>query len=114
MLDADPEVLGLLKKVPDAGRRPIAVRAVLYDYKFADDGEAVWTRKRIGTYLPHRPGTQPFTDRHRSRSNGYPWLVSLLTCVHVGYHHEHHLNPNVPWWRLPHVRNQLNAVQTGR
>jgi len=60
----------------------------------------------FGTYLPHRPEAKPFADRHRARSNGYNWVFSLLTCFHFGYHHEHHLYPNVPWWRLPAVRDQ--------
>lgn len=68
----------------------------------------------FGTYLPHRPGAQPFSDRHRSRSNDYPWIVSLMTCFHFGYHHEHHLHPNVPWWRLPQVRTQLSGEPAGR
>ena len=57
----------------------------------------------FGTYLPHRPAPEPFADRHRARTNNYGWWVSLLTCFHFGYHHEHHLRPEVPWWRLPRV-----------
>ncbi len=58
----------------------------------------------FGTYLPHRPGPAPFADEHRARSNAYGWWLSLLTCFHFGYHHEHHLAPGVPWWRLPEQR----------
>lgn len=58
----------------------------------------------FGTYLPHRPDHDRFTDRHRARSLGYGWWVSLLSCFHFGYHHEHHLYPDVPWWRLPEAR----------
>jgi beta-carotene/zeaxanthin 4-ketolase len=58
----------------------------------------------FGTYLPHREEEEAFEDAHRSRSNDYPWLVSLLTCFHFGYHHEHHRHPRVPWWRLPRMR----------
>lgn len=58
----------------------------------------------FGTYLPHRPGADDFTDRHRTRSNAYPAWLSLLTCFHFGYHHEHHDQPSVPWWRLPLAR----------
>jgi len=59
----------------------------------------------FGTYLPHKPELRPeFTDRHRARSNDYAWWLSLLTCFHFGYHHEHHLYPGVPWWRLPAAR----------
>lgn len=60
----------------------------------------------FGTYLPHSRGHAPFADRHRTRSNDYPWLLSLLTCLHFGYHHEHHSNPGVPWWRLPRLRHE--------
>lgn len=55
----------------------------------------------FGTYLPHRPGRDAFTDRHKSRTNNYSWIISLLTCFHFGYHHEHHLYPKLPWWKLP-------------
>ena len=58
----------------------------------------------FGTYLPHRHADDAFTTDHRARSSGYPWLVSLLTCFHFGYHHEHHAHPSAPWWRLPAVR----------
>jgi beta-carotene/zeaxanthin 4-ketolase len=58
----------------------------------------------FGTYLPHRPGVDVFTDRHRARSNDLPVWLSLLTCFHFGYHHEHHDRPSAPWWRLPAER----------
>ena len=57
----------------------------------------------FGTYLPHRPASEPFADRHRARTNNYSWWLSLFTCFHFGYHHEHHLRPDVPWWYLPRV-----------
>ncbi len=60
----------------------------------------------FGTYLPHRHEDDAFADDHRSRTNDFPWLVSLLTCFHFGYHHEHHLAPTVPWWRLPAIRKE--------
>lgn len=62
----------------------------------------------FGTYRPHRHGTDHFADSHRARSSGYGWLKSLLTCYHFGYHHEHHLYPQEPWWRLP--RRRLEAA----
>jgi beta-carotene/zeaxanthin 4-ketolase len=58
----------------------------------------------FGTYLPHRPEAGGFDDRHNARSNDYPAWLSLMTCFHFGYHHEHHLRPGEPWWRLPLVR----------
>ena len=68
----------------------------------------------FGTYRPHRheeAGRPGFDDRHNSRSNEYPAWLSLLTCFHFGYHHEHHLAPSVPWWRLPALR-RLRAAET--
>ncbi|MFN3274777.1 MAG: fatty acid desaturase [Paracoccus sp. (in: a-proteobacteria)] len=60
----------------------------------------------FGTYLPHMPReTGDFPDRHRARSSRMSDPVSLLSCFHFGgYHHEHHLYPHVPWWRLPRTR----------
>lgn len=55
----------------------------------------------FGTYLPHRHDDDSFADEHNARTNDYPYLLSLLTCFHFGYHHEHHLYPHEPWWRLP-------------
>jgi beta-carotene ketolase (CrtW type) len=63
----------------------------------------------FGTYLPHRQDAKPFSDQHRSRSNDFPWLLSLLTCFHFGYHHEHHERPWVPWWKLPEFRDSVRA-----
>lgn len=58
----------------------------------------------FGTWLPHRHGDAPFADRHNARTLPRSWLWSLLTCFHFGRHHEHHLSPATPWWRLPTVR----------
>lgn len=55
----------------------------------------------FGTYRPHRVEDAAFRDRHNARTSDYPPLLSLLTCFHFGYHHEHHLSPHIPWWRLP-------------
>lgn len=60
----------------------------------------------FGTYLPHRPGQDGFLDRHRARSNNFSQLISLLTCFHFGYHHEHHEHPQLPWWRLPLLKGK--------
>jgi beta-carotene/zeaxanthin 4-ketolase len=62
----------------------------------------------FGTYLPHRPASEPFADAHRARSNDYPYWLSLITCFHFGYHHEHHLAPKLPWWRLPEARTRTH------
>lgn len=57
----------------------------------------------FGTYLPHRGGD--FADAHRARSNDFPPWLSLLTCYHFGYHHEHHERPGLAWWQLPAYRS---------
>lgn len=64
----------------------------------------------FGTYLPHHPDEDAFEDEHRTRSSDFSPLVSLLTCFHFGYHHAHHAQPAVPWWRLPRAHK---ADQTG-
>ena len=59
----------------------------------------------FGTYLPHRHADDAFADHHRARSTQLSRFWSLVTCFHFGgYHHEHHLSPGTPWWRLPQVR----------
>lgn len=64
----------------------------------------------FGTYRPHRIEEQGFADEHRARTDPFPWFVSLVTCFHFGYHHEHHLTPTTPWWRLPAVRAGIRAA----
>jgi beta-carotene ketolase (CrtW type) len=54
----------------------------------------------FGTFLPHRP-PQGHDNEHNSSSNEFPLLLSFFTCYHFGYHLEHHLRPDLPWWRLP-------------
>lgn len=59
----------------------------------------------FGTYLPHRETEQPFADEHQARSLRYSTLWSLISCYHFGgFHHEHHLSPHTPWWRLPGMK----------
>ena len=59
----------------------------------------------FGTFLPHRHHDAPFADHHNARGNDLSRLASIATCFHFGtYHHEHHLSPRTPWWRLPDVR----------
>lgn len=61
----------------------------------------------FGTFLPHRHTAEAFADHHHARSTRVSNALSLLTCFHFGgYHHEHHLSPGTPWWRLPQVRRQ--------
>ncbi len=63
----------------------------------------------FGTFLPHRHLEGGFSDQHNARTNDFPEWLSLLTCYHFGYHHEHHLFPQDPWWRLPVRRSECKA-----
>lgn len=61
----------------------------------------------FGTWLPHRVAIgKEFSDHHHARDTGLPWILSLVSCWHFGYHHTHHLKPGVPWFRLPTHRRQ--------
>lgn len=62
----------------------------------------------FGTYLTHRHA-DPFPDEHNARTNEFGYFASLLSCFHFGYHHEHHLYPHEPWWRLPRRKSIHNA-----
>lgn len=57
----------------------------------------------FGTFLPHRKPTEGYADIFRTQSNYRPLWWSFLTCYHFGYHHEHHMHPDIPWWRLPAI-----------
>jgi beta-carotene ketolase (CrtW type) len=64
----------------------------------------------FGTFLPHRHDARPFADAHNARSSALSPFASLMTCFNFGaYHHEHHLSPGTPWWRLPSVRQAMTA-----
>ncbi|MGB3492485.1 MAG: fatty acid desaturase [Elainellaceae cyanobacterium] len=56
----------------------------------------------FGTYLPHR--SENLENSHHAVSSNYPLILSFLTCYHFGYHWEHHEYPNLPWYKLPSVR----------
>ncbi|MGL5837067.1 MAG: fatty acid desaturase [Sphingorhabdus sp.] len=81
LLDVPPENIALLYGFP-------AIASSLQLFYF-------------GTYRPHRHEDAAFPDHHRARTNDFGTLASLFSCFHFGYHHEHHLAPNVPWWALP-------------
>ena len=73
---------------------------------------AVFQLFYFGTYLPHRHAGDAFADHHRTRSNAMGRAASVLTCFNFGaYHHEHHLFPDTPWWRLPQRRANVALGQ---
>jgi len=56
----------------------------------------------FGTFLPHRNDPPNAT---KSRSNDWPYALSLASCFHFGAcHEEHHAFPDLAWWELPGVR----------
>ncbi|OYQ65913.1 beta-carotene ketolase [Pseudanabaena sp. SR411] len=57
----------------------------------------------FGTFLPHREPIGGYQNPSRAQSIYRPFLWSFLTCYHFGYHQEHHLQPNIPWWKLPSI-----------
>ena len=61
----------------------------------------------FGTFRPHRHDALGFADRHNARSESFSTLVSLASCFHFGYHHEHHQRPDTPWWALPAARRDV-------
>ncbi len=63
----------------------------------------------FGTFLTHQEPEEGYTNPHRAKSTSFPVFWSFITCYHFGYHEEHHLYPNVPWWKLPEVRKQNNC-----
>ncbi len=65
----------------------------------------------FGTFRPHRHSGEAFVDRHNARTDDFGWLKSLATCFHFGYHHEHHLAPHIPWWKLPGARRKIRQSQ---
>ncbi len=65
----------------------------------------------FGTFLPHREPEGGHDNEHHARSGSYGVIASLLSCFHFGgFHLEHHLEPGVPWWRLPSVRARRAAA----
>ena len=74
---------------------------------------AVFQLFYFGTFLPHRHAEDIFTDRHNARSNAMGRWAAVASCFNFGaYHHEHHLFPDTPWWRLP-ARRQRGADLVG-
>jgi hypothetical protein len=68
LLDADPEVLGLLARAPFGRERPAQVRATLYRYQLAPLGSPTfWQRTEIGPWLPplsrDSPGLREFLEQ---------------------------------------------------
>jgi lipase maturation factor 1 len=67
LLDAEPSVLRLFAADPFHGRRPAAVRAVLWQYWFTDRSTraatgAWWRRRYLGLYAPQIDATTVLPD----------------------------------------------------
>ncbi|MFB2977199.1 beta-carotene ketolase CrtW [Microseira sp. BLCC-F43] len=63
----------------------------------------------FGTFLTHQEPEEGYTNPHRAKSTSFPVWWSFITCYNFGYHEEHHQYPNVPWWKLPEVRERHNC-----
>lgn len=64
----------------------------------------------FGIFLPHRQTDEGYKDRHRAKSNNYSVFWSFIACYHFGYHWEHHQYPNLPWYKLPSARQNIEKV----
>lgn len=59
----------------------------------------------FGTYLPHSGEHQP-ADIYKARSQRLNHIWAFITCYFFGYHHEHHAQPSLPWWKLAEAREK--------
>ena len=57
----------------------------------------------FGTYLPHK-GEHDNIHHAGSQKKNHLW--AFLSCYFFGYHYEHHVSPNTPWWQLPTVKER--------
>jgi beta-carotene/zeaxanthin 4-ketolase len=64
----------------------------------------------FGTFLAHREPVNGYQNAFRANTVDRPFLWSLLTCYHFGYHSEHHEYPEVPWWQLPTIANRTPTL----
>lgn len=62
----------------------------------------------FGIFLPHKPSPHSQGNAHRASSNNLPVFLSLVVCYHFGYHWEHHQYPQVPWYKLPLIKDQTD------
>lgn len=59
----------------------------------------------FGTYIPHSGQHQP-NDIYKAKSQKLNHFVAFITCYFFGYHHEHHAQPYLPWWKLAEARKK--------
>jgi fatty acid desaturase len=55
----------------------------------------------------------PWEQNVTTRSCHYPYGLSALFTLNFSYHTEHHFFPNLPWYRLPHLRSILKPKLAG-
>ncbi len=59
----------------------------------------------FGTYLPHK-GEHAKNDIYKARSQKINHFLAFFACYFFGYHHEHHAQPYLPWWKLAEAREK--------
>ncbi|MES2796977.1 MAG: fatty acid desaturase [Bacteroidota bacterium] len=59
----------------------------------------------FGTYIPHR-GEHQENDIYKARSQKLNHFLAFISCYFFGYHHEHHAQPYLPWWKLAGAREK--------
>ncbi|WP_353292603.1 fatty acid desaturase [Synechococcus sp. M16CYN] len=72
----------------------------------------------VGTWLPHKQTGTNSKKRFPSSLSLHP-IISFAACYHFGYHLEHHLSPNTPWFKLPDLhrtslKSELASVSVDR
>ncbi len=63
----------------------------------------------FGTYIPHKGEHKP-NDIYKAKSQKLNHFFAFISCYFFGYHHEHHAQPYLPWWKLAKAReaNEIN------
>ncbi len=66
----------------------------------------------FGTWIPHRAPHTEAMGKHRARTLRKSHILAMLSCYFFGYHHEHHVAPGTPWWRLYRLKEDLQNKET--
>jgi beta-carotene/zeaxanthin 4-ketolase len=59
----------------------------------------------FGTYIPHKGEHAP-NDLYKAKSQKLNHFLAFISCYFFGYHHEHHAQPYLPWWKLAEARER--------
>jgi beta-carotene/zeaxanthin 4-ketolase len=60
----------------------------------------------FGTYVPHHLPHTSEMGIHKARSQKRNHLWAMVSCYFFGYHYEHHVSPQTPWWKLHQLKTK--------